>query len=82
MSECALTSLPACCDWGRNFEFSIICLRASPLSSETEREIAPLLFIRGAFPKVPIARTRHEPYIREGVLVLDLAWWLLGEQGF
>lgn len=50
--------------------------------STLERELAPLLSIRGAFPKVLIARTRHEPYTWEGVLVLDLARWLLGEQGF
>ena len=50
--------------------------------STLERELAPLLFIRDASPKVLIARTRHEPYTREGVLVLDLARWLLGEQGF
>ena len=48
----------------------------------SERELAPLLSVRDAFPKVLIARTRHEPYTREGVLVLDLARWLLGEQGF
>ncbi len=46
-----------------------------------ERELAPLLSVRDAFPKVLIARTRHEPYTREGVVVLDLARWLLGEQG-
>ena len=53
------------------------------ISSEStlERELAPLLSVRDAFPKVLIARTRHEPYTREGVLVLDLARWLLGEQG-
>ena len=50
-------------------------------SFETERELASLLSIRDAFPKVLIARTRYEPYTREGVLVLDLARWLLGEQG-
>ncbi|WP_419059506.1 ATP-binding protein, partial [Ellagibacter isourolithinifaciens] len=50
--------------------------------STLERELAPLLSVRDAFPKVLIARTRHEPYTREGVLVLDLARWLLGEQGF
>ena len=54
------------------------------ISSEStlERELAPLLSVRDAFPKVLIARTRHEPYTREGVLVLDLARWMLGEQGF
>ncbi len=51
-------------------------------STTLERELAPLLSIRDAFPKVLIARTRHEPYTREGVVVLDLARWLLGEQGF
>ena len=54
------------------------------ISSEStlERKLAPLLSVRDAFPKVLIARTRHEPYTREGVLVLDLARWLLGEQEF
>ncbi len=54
------------------------------ISSEPtlERELAPLPSIRGAFPKVLIARTRHEPYTWEGVLVLNLARWLLGERGF
>lgn len=47
-----------------------------------ERGLAPLLSVRDASPKVLIARTRHGPYTREGVLVLDLARWLLGEQGF
>lgn len=42
----------------------------------------PLLSVRDAFPKVLVARTRHEPYAREGVLVLDFTRWLLGEQGF
>jgi uncharacterized protein len=32
--------------------------------------------------RILIARTRHELYTREGVLVLDLARWLLGEQVF
>lgn len=54
------------------------------ISSEStlERELVPLLSVRDAFPKVLVARTRHEPYAREGVLVLDFTRWLLGEQGF
>ena len=47
-----------------------------------ERELSPLLSIRDAYPKALIARTRHEAYTNEGVQVLDLPRWLLGEQGF
>lgn len=47
-----------------------------------KRGLAPPLSVRDASPKVLVARTRHEPYAREGVLVLDFTRWLLGEQGF
>lgn len=50
--------------------------------STLERELAPPLSVRDAFPKVLVARARHEPHTREGALVPDLARWLLGEQGF
>ena len=43
-----------------------------------EREITPLLQIRDAYPKMIIARTRHEDYQQEGVLVTELSNWLLG----
>ena len=46
--------------------------------SMLEREIAPILSIGDAFPKILITRTRHEPHTREGVLVLNFARWLLG----
>lgn len=46
-----------------------------------ERELSPLLSIKDAHPKVLIARTRHEEYSIDGVHVLDIARWLLGEQG-
>lgn len=50
--------------------------------STLEREIAPILSIGDAFPKILITRTRHEPHTREGVLVLNFARWLLRrEQG-
>ena len=54
------------------------------MSSESmlERVLTPLLSIRDALPKVLIARTGHEPYTREGVLVMGLARWLRGEQRF
>ena len=41
------------------------------------REIAPLQAIRDAYPKLLIARTRHEDYDIEGVQVVDIAHWLL-----
>ena len=42
-----------------------------------EREMTPLLQIRDAYPKMIIARTRHEDYQQEGVLVTELSNWLL-----
>ena len=45
-----------------------------------EREITPLLQIRDAYPKMIIARTRHEDYQQEGVLITELSNWLLGDK--
>ena len=42
-----------------------------------QREIEPLLQIKDAYPKMILARTRHEDYQNEGVLITDLSAWLL-----
>lgn len=42
-----------------------------------EREVAPLLQIRDAYPKMLIARTRNDEYQYEGIRILDLSDWLL-----
>lgn len=41
-----------------------------------EREVAPLLKINDAYPKMVIARTKHEAIDYEGVGVVDIARWL------
>lgn len=42
-----------------------------------EREISSLLQIRDAYPKMIIARTRHDEYQYEGVRIIDFSDWLL-----
>lgn len=43
------------------------------------RETESLLKIRDAYPKILIARTKHELYDYQGVMVFDLAYWLKDE---
>ena len=42
-----------------------------------QREIAPLLAIRDAYPKMVIARTKHPESQVEGIRMIDIAEWLL-----
>lgn len=43
------------------------------------REISPLMSIKDAYPKMIIARTKHEETQMDGVRIVDIARWLAAE---
>lgn len=53
---------------------------ANSISEERtfKREVAPLLAVRDAYPKILIARTYQPEYQYEGIRIIDAADWLFG----
>lgn len=44
------------------------------------REIAPLLQIKDAYPRILIANTKHDTYSYEGIRIINIGNWLMDEE--
>lgn len=51
------------------------CLKHMEFMSENtfQREISPLMSVHDAYPKMLIARTRHDEYQYEGIRIVDFS---------
>jgi predicted AAA+ superfamily ATPase len=45
-----------------------------------KRELAPLISIKDAYPKIILANTTYPMTIKDGVKIFDLARWLMGDE--
>jgi len=51
-------------------------------SNTFRREVDPLLKIKDAYPRMVIARTKHDDYQYEGIQIVDISNWLARENNF
>ena len=45
-----------------------------------KREVSSLLSINDAYPKMLLARTKHDESQHEGIRIIDIARWLIDSQ--